>query len=624
MTPGSAQSAAQGKSIQYSVSGLDNGTDYTVDLFNCDNVSTDANGQVSFVQTTQPTSTQAGSGVADEGARGNNGISVVNGVATSQSSSYPKSTTVKPSNGTITFTVSNTDTSAPESCVVPVVFQDANQSGTLNVDKTSGQPTEAFGDGGSATFTPPAATSGSYTISQVLSVDKSAGTFVGTATGANAGTYSFSYTAAGDNYSYSLGGTRLSESQFADYLSAKMATAGVNDGTVKGDALTVNYNASGPSDFTYTTDVPAAPTGTKAAFDAAVTSGPNSSQHADRVTVTWTAPSNPDVDGYNVYRADVDNKGNVGAFTQVGSTVDPTATPVSSSSTSGGTTFYDTTVMPGHTYAYEVSALAGAVEGPVSNQDQATDPAASQPGAVAGAPTISDVRAQDNGSAFQVDTGDIIQMVFNEPMASNSLQNASFRLSDGVNAGTLVLDGTHATYAWLPAGTYNGVKVLDHQAAQIVVGSGLANPTTGAVTYPANITKVTSGVVDSDEGKVLDLTKGDTTINTDQSFTAVDTTAPTESNPTATAAGTVGGGNATVEGTVTASDNVAVTAVKATLQDGTGAAVATADATYDSTSGTWKVSFPVTTAGSYTVQYVAKDAAGNTSAPATSTAATVS
>ena len=83
VTPNSAQTAEQGKSVQYSVSGLDNNTTYTVQLFNCDNVTTDANGQTTFTQTVAPSkdNNNTGSGAAAPGATGKNTISVLNGQA---------------------------------------------------------------------------------------------------------------------------------------------------------------------------------------------------------------------------------------------------------------------------------------------------------------------------------------------------------------------------------------------------------------------------------------------------------------------------------------------------------------------------------------------------------------
>ena len=67
--------------------------------------------------------------------------------------------------------------------------------------------------------------------------------------------------------------------------------------------------------------------------------GPGVTAHS--VNLSWTASSSPNVAGYNVYRGTASG----GPYTKVNST------PVS------GTTYTDTTVQPGQTYYYVVTAV---------------------------------------------------------------------------------------------------------------------------------------------------------------------------------------------------------------------------------------------------------------------------
>lgn len=330
VTPGTPQTAAQGNSAQFSVTGLDNAKTYGVALFNCDNVQTD-DGQTTFAQT-------GGSGNAVPGALGKNTLSQVNGINTAANTTK---TAVMPSNGGISVTVANGDTTgAAQSCVVPVVFEDDNNDGILNVDAITGAPTEAFGTGGTATFTAPAAATDTFTGATVDSADTAAGTFTATTGGVTA---VFNYTAAGSFYNYTTS-TQLTLAQFAEYLGA-------------GDVLDINYNANGPSTFTYTTDVPAAPTNVTAAYTAATVTPATSAS----VTVDFTGVSNPDVNGYFVQQAPVTG-GGVGTFANVGSfatTDGPTVVPAPG---------------PG-TYVYQVIATATGTDGPPSaTSNQVTVP----------------------------------------------------------------------------------------------------------------------------------------------------------------------------------------------------------------------------------------------------------
>lgn len=88
------------------------------------------------------------------------------------------------------------------------------------------------------------------------------------------------------------------QAPFQSYLSA-------------GDVLTINYTASGPSTFTFTTHKPAAPPGVTATPAMSAVSA----TYNDAIKVTWTASPNPDVSSYMAQRAVVDaTTGKPGSF----------------------------------------------------------------------------------------------------------------------------------------------------------------------------------------------------------------------------------------------------------------------------------------------------------------------
>lgn len=438
VTPTSATSVAQGGNVQYTVTGLDNTKTYTVQLFSCDNVTT-SNGTTSFTQTA------TGSGVAAAGDTGNNAFSVVNGTVASNG----QLVTVMPSNGSVTFTVANNDTTgAVQSCVVPVVYLDTNGSGSLDVNATTGVSTETFGVGGTATFTPPAAATGHYGTASVVSVDTANGTLTADTNGATAGGVMV-FTYSGSNTYFYMNGVQLTAAQFASFVSGALANGGANGSAVAGDTLDIAYNASGPSTFTFTTDVPAAPTSLAATFQAAVATGTNA--HPDQVALSWTAPPNFDVASYNIYRASITN-GTVGAYTKI--------------DTSNTTTYNDTNPTAGATYSYEVTAVSNnGDEGPVSNAATVTIPTA------VAAPTtpvsVTTFEAPASGATTLVQ-GDQLQVVFDQAVTLSA--TPSVTLSDGTNKATLTGgSGGNATFA-----LSNGNKTLTINVTGTVFSTGSA------------------------------------------------------------------------------------------------------------------------------------------------------
>lgn len=381
-------------------------------------------------------------------------------------------TNVQPANGQITFSVDSSDAGT----AVPVVFSNADNDNALDLGGTAsgayGAPNEAFGVGGTVTWTAPTVATGSYTGETVSAVDATAKTFQAGG-GTPAGPFTFSYGVAGSTYNYAAAGngsTSLTLDQFESYLSA-------------GDTVDVDYHAAGPSTFTITADQPAAPTD----VSAATTKASSSSTMDDAVQVSWSAVSNPDVTGYRILRATVTN-GTVGTFAAL--------TSVGSAATS----YVDTTVTAGGSYQYEVKAVA-----PNSLASDASPPTATvtlpqTPGAVPGAAPINVADlTTDAPSPAIVDEGDVWTLVFNEPVRATGKVDVAFTLKDA--------DGTVTTVSVPPADvdltgtTYRSGTYLAGQVAVVKTLDALFDTPSGGDNieeYPATILGV-SGLVDVDE-----------------------------------------------------------------------------------------------------------------------------
>ncbi|MHB1500643.1 MAG: beta strand repeat-containing protein [Candidatus Dormibacteria bacterium] len=409
--------------IQYTASGLGT-TPVDIALFSSANV-TDTNGAYTF--------TASGGNAAQGTVAGK--ITVVNG--TPQNSSQVN--TVTPINGSVTFTVNSTTVESD----YPVVFAD-NTTHTLPVN-SSGAPTASYGVGGEANWNAAAATAGTYTGEVVTSVNSSNSSFQADA-GSPTGAYTFTYGQAGSTYNYdvstsSSGYYAISEAQFASYLSA-------------GDVINLVYNPSGPSTFTMTKDVPAAPTALTASYSATATT--------PGVQLAWTAPVNPDVASYTVLRATVSSTGVVGTYSSI-------ATGVT------GTTYVDAAATTG-TYSYEVEAVGSGTNGTsgASNAAQATVPAAAF-AALPSAPVSLGTTLTPATTTGNVSTGDVIQTTFNQPLNS-PVAGASVTLSNtaGTDVGVLT-NGTNATFA-VGGANSNVLTITVTASPTFTTGSVLAYP----------------------------------------------------------------------------------------------------------------------------------------------------
>jgi len=423
-------------------------------------------------------------------------ITVVNGVG----SSGTRANNVTPVNGAVTFTIDNTTTAG---AVVPVVYADANASNSLDlvVPTTANalpkQPSEAFGIGGATTWTPAqAANAANFAVASLVSVDKTGNSFVGdpsTISGTDTFTYFYD-----SNDTYKIGGFPATMTSFEAALST-------GDAILTGSVYTRDVAAS--SVFDLGNNSPSAPL--TMTFSATTTT---------TTTVGWTVPASGAPDTYNVYRVATTaptTLGDVTLYTKVG-TVAGDATTLE---------FVNTGLAANTTYYYAVTAVQDAEESDALTGNHATS--AVSAGAVAGAPVITDVRAVDAGTAFVFGAGDEVQFIFNEPVTIPA--GSAFRVSDGVNSGTLTIGGSASTIAAQSAGTYDGVTVLAGQAYRVRLLTDLTalSPASSLVGFPATITQVTAGLVDIDEALTLSLATGDRAINAVTDFTpAIVTTVP--------------------------------------------------------------------------------------------------
>ncbi len=441
---------------QYTVTGLQAGTTYVIQLFPAANVQVST--KVTFTE-------DAATNTADEGAVAAD-VSVVNGTTVVGADD---DATAQPVSGQITFTV---DGAAVET-IVPVVYKDADADGNvdLNADNTP-VTAEPFGVGGQVRYLPPEAAAGASSIT-VTSVTDKRDAFISGGT-----TYFFD---ANDTFKYQ--GVTITKAQFDSMLSA-------------GDAGTANYNQdpAGVSVFDITTDdvdAPATPAITVVNGDSGATA------NDARITYTRPATNSPGVT-YSLHRASVDDgvdndcgtvDDTTGAFSTVVSATQGTGTGT------GVFVFSDNNLANG-CYTYRIRATS-----PVSTNtaDSTAPPAEVVPAAPDTTDPISTYakRTTDAGTT-DINTGDVIKITFNEAMKA-PVAGASMTLSDGDVTIANVVAGTNATFALnataevvngvsRPAGT---VLTITLTAAPTTVLPGLA----AGLQAPADV-QTASGITD--------------------------------------------------------------------------------------------------------------------------------
>ena len=406
--------------------------------------------------------------------------------------------------------------------MVPVVYNDANKSSSLNVDKATGKPSEDFGTGGEATFNAPAASSATDTGNlTVVSVDKANNQFTAT-DGTNYAVYSYD-----------------SNDTFSDSANGPVTMSGFEGELSQGDLVDAAPYASDSSlssHFTITNKYPQAPANVTA------------TQDGSKVTVSWDKATN--ADSYNVYRATAKSGDNCTTlkksdFTKIGSS---TTTSYDDSSVTVPT---DTS---SNYYCYTVTTVSDGEESGISSSIASSPTQVTKPAADSKAPFTADAQvSKDNGFATRADSGDVWKLTFDEPVSAAS---GARILVDGTGSNsTVVQNGDNATFA------VSGNTLTVTLTKDLTFGSGTTAVPAG---YPLTISN-SSGITDA-AGNRWDTNKGDVTVQptasdsdavnltTGKAYTSVASAASDASaNDTIAAYGTYG--SAASGDNVTVSDN---------------------------------------------------------------------
>lgn len=466
---------------QYSVSGLDATKSYDVALFPAENVKTDANGVVSFDPNTQ---------VAD-----NSGVSieVVNGVANvAAAETAPGVYTgdahvnnVGANNGTINFTID----SVVQDSVVPVVFLDADNDNTVDLDANK-QPTEEFGVGGKKTWNPAAATTGELgAVDEVItSVDKAANTIVTTRA-----TYKYDendtfYVVTGEAATADDAATpATNEAVTADCDNpANQATFAEFEAQLsKNDQLDESTfyqaNSALPSTFCLEDQAPSAPS---ASTTAALTKD---------TTVAFTVTGITAGDTVTVYGGPDDND----AFSK-SEDVQRGQTTTDQDPDTAGFQVIATGLTPSTAYDFFVTRTVDGEESAPSTKVDVTTDAPADPAIITNAELVTDGPIVD-----RVGTTDEWLLAFDQDLTAGSVANAEIDLTDpdgdtirvkcAAAAPTDFLTGATCTLVDGPdadADADDALRIVLLENAEDRNAGGDAGTTGGGVEYPLTITAI--------------------------------------------------------------------------------------------------------------------------------------
>ncbi|MGH3442490.1 MAG: S-layer homology domain-containing protein [Nitriliruptorales bacterium] len=338
------------------------------------------------------------------------------------------------------------------------------------------------------TVTEPAAAEaadGEHTSVDVVSVNRSGNSFVGTGDTQNHGTERFLYD-SNDQFRFLDGDTTetITLAQFQGLLT------GPESSETDGDVLNVDYDddASGTSTFTVTTDnVPPSPDVVAEVIDA------DGDGTRDDVRITWSPSVQPDA-VYDVFRDDPttdDDEINPVVDTEVASDEDATTVTVND--------------QPDGTYNYLVRA-----ESPtsVSQSEEAASDDVTVPGeADGGAASENLVQTTVAGTAATADNGDVWRFAFDAPLAApedgdeialvegdDASQNPIGTAQGNAEEETTVTHGTNATFASNgSAVTINGVSypagtVLTVTLTAVLAPDQMLPNGDGNITYPLTVT----------------------------------------------------------------------------------------------------------------------------------------
>lgn len=443
----------------YTVTGVTAGQQYRVTLVDPVNIGS-SGGSTTFAE-------DGSTGLAAAGtltAR----IVKVNGTALPGDQVAQSVGSISPVDGMITFTVDGDD---PEE-LVPVVYTDQGGANTrLNLD-SAGRPTEPFGVGGRIRYLVEAPTGAAKTVT-VERVTTERDAFVGT----DDATYFFDLN---DTYRYQ--GASITREQFSSLLSA-------------GDVVSVTYDAddADPSIFDVTTDDVDPPS----SVSTAVTNADGGATANDvRITYVRPATSAPGV-AYTLQRSiavgGADGACGTSDDTPV-SPSDPTFLPVGSATQAPGSglrtwVFSDNNV-PDGCYLYRVVATS-----PVSGNT-----AEAQADRGTRVPAVGDsTRPQSTyaaittsaGTPADLDAGDVVKIVFDEPMAAPA-SDATIQVTDGVPGGLTsasITNGGGATFVLnnvaepvdgvlRPVGTVLTVTLVNDPVESPSLAAGVQRPAT--------------------------------------------------------------------------------------------------------------------------------------------------
>jgi hypothetical protein len=384
VTPAGAQNVESNDVQQFSVAGITSET-ANVQLFACDNVTSDQNGVTSFEGSNE-------GGAGNTALVGDNGTAVISVVNGQDVADADEQQNVNSADGTVDFTVQG---GSVDDCYVAVIFDDADDDNRLDL-APNGEPTEDFATTGEVTVVPDEAAAGNITGVDVDSANKAADYFVQDG-------QTFYYD--GDDR-YQLVGvngtlTTITQEEFENRVSA-------------GDQVRGDYAPGGSSRFALEDQAPA------------LVQNVVATDVAQGVQVTWDNSTTATTASYRVLRANAVPPTITGgaftcptadsAYTQVGTEADERANP--NDDTDAINTFVDTTTVKGQSYCYRVVAVDES--GDESGQSGSSNVVAEDDEAVAPDTTAPEfTAAAAEGNTVVVTYDELIQCDTVDALASN-------------------------------------------------------------------------------------------------------------------------------------------------------------------------------------------------------------
>lgn len=454
VSPTGPQTAEAGTVQQFSFSGITPGSRVDIQLVDCSNVATDANGVTTF----SGTNPGGANNVAQNDNAPTAAVTVVNGVASGTTDQV-----VVPSSGTVTFSVDTTGDAG--TCYVAVVFNDADDDDRIDLG-ANGQPTEAFGNSGDVTVVAAEAADNFSNPGTVTYVDLASNLF-STANG------TFYYDS---NDEFILAGTPSNTALTMEQFEARLSV---------GDSVAGTYrsNPANQSSFTLTDAAPVAPASVTAQTPG--DDGQTANAGKQGVQLNFPQSGTATTASYNVYRATAIQPTVIGqsptcptsptAYSVVGTVAD--------TATATEYWFLDTTAQPAPSatptnpqYCYFVTAVdMTGDEGPASSN--------TGPVTASAATTASTMGFQANADSRYVDAN-TVEVDYNNT----------------VNAATLATNGSDFIVTATTTGANPVSEDITVQSAA-VVGNG-TDATTGDVVRIITSEAIPAGTVVTVTSKV--------------------------------------------------------------------------------------------------------------------------